>query len=291
MQNDKCKMLRVMTFNIWVGGEAGGQPLDQSVKVIQAARADIVGIQECCGKERNGKRPDNTRQIAEMLGWHSLSQDNDTASILSRHPIVGSTPGKWGAEIELPSGRRVWLFNAHFFHAPYQPYQLLGIPYFDGPFIQTADEAISQAQQARKHQVDAMLAEVAAVRNPDTVVFVTGDFNEPSSLDWTAAVHSAGRHPAVVRWPTTAAAYDAGFKDAYREVYPDPLTSPGFTWTPTTFEDDPKDHHDRIDFVMVGGPANVSKVEIVGERADKADIVVTPYPSDHHSVVATVTLE
>jgi endonuclease/exonuclease/phosphatase family metal-dependent hydrolase len=48
--------LRVMTFNIWVGGESGGQPLDQTAKVIQAAKADVVGVQECCGEERDGMR-------------------------------------------------------------------------------------------------------------------------------------------------------------------------------------------------------------------------------------------
>jgi exodeoxyribonuclease III len=283
--------LRVMTFNLWIGGEAGGEPLEQTAEVIRAARADLVGIQECCGKEFGGRRPDNTQRIAEMLGWHSFSQGNGTASIVSRHPIMGCTPGKWGAQIELPSGWRVWLFNAHFFHAPFQPYQLLGIPYFNGRFVQTADEAIFESRQARQHEVEAMLAEIAVVRSPDSIVFVTGDFNEPSLLDWTAAVHNAGRHPAIVRWPATAAVCEAGFKDAYREVYPDPLQSPGYTWTSRTSEDDPNDHHDRIDFVLVGGPATVTKVEIVGERADRADIVVTPYPSDHRGVVATVALD
>ena len=54
-----ARTLRVMSFNIWVGGEAGNQPLDQTAKVIEAAHADIVGVQESCGKERDGKRPDN----------------------------------------------------------------------------------------------------------------------------------------------------------------------------------------------------------------------------------------
>jgi hypothetical protein len=34
----------------------------------------------------------------------------------------------------------------------------------------------------------------------------------------------------------------------------------------------------------------VKKVEIVGEKEQRADIVVTPYPSDHRSVVVTVEL-
>jgi exodeoxyribonuclease-3 len=124
------------------------------------------------------------------------------------------------------------------------------------------------------------------------VIFVTGDFNEPSALDWTDSVFAAGRCPAAVRWPTTAAILDAGFTDAFREVHPDPLASPGHTWTPTTADNDPADRHDRIDFVLVSGPhVQVERAEIVGENAERADIVVTPYPSDHRGVVATFSLE
>jgi exonuclease III len=86
--------------------------------------------------------------------------------------------------------------------------------------------------------------------------------------------------------------YDAGFVDTYRKARPDPQKWPGYTWTPTTAEDDPKDRHDRIDFVLVrGAHARVVNAEIVGERPERADIIVTPYPSDHRAVVATIRLE
>jgi exonuclease III len=82
-----------------------------------------------------------------------------------------------------------------------------------------------------------------------------------------------------------------GFVDGYREAHPDPLKAPGYTWTPTTAENDPKDRHDRIDFVFVGGRrATVELAEVVGESRARADIVVAPYPSDHRAVVVTVQL-
>ncbi len=34
------------------------------------------------------------------------------------------------------------------------------------------------------------------------VVFLTGDFNEPSHRDWTDAVAITGTHPLVCEWPT-----------------------------------------------------------------------------------------
>ncbi|MEX2307946.1 MAG: endonuclease/exonuclease/phosphatase family protein [Pirellulales bacterium] len=289
---DAAETLRVMTFNIWGGGESGNQPMNQTIKVIQAAQADLVGIQESHGEERNGKKQDAARAIAEKLSWHHFDQGDEGTGVISRYSIVNHTPKKWGVEVELPSGRRVWLFNVHFMHTPYQPYQLLKIPYNDAPFITTAVEAVLEARKARGHQVARLLKEVEGVRNHGTPIFVTGDFNEPSSQDWTDAVSHANCCPLSVPWPTTVALHEAGFVDAYREAHPDPLKKPGYTWTPITAEDDPADRHDRIDFVFVGGPhVRVEKAEVVGERPERADIIVTPYPSDHRGVVATVVID
>ena len=58
--------------------------------------------------------------------------------------------------------------------------------------------------------------------------FLTGDFNSPSHLDWTpavAAVRPQVKYP--LRWPVSAALAGAGFRDSYREVYPDPVARPG----------------------------------------------------------------
>ena len=134
----------------------------------------------------------------------------------------------------------------------------------------------------------ALLDEIKRVRDEVTPVVITGDFNEPSIHDWTDVVFRAGRCPVAVRWPTTAAVLDAGFTDAYRAMHPDPMKHPGYTWTPITREDDPKDRHDRIDFVFAARGITIQAAEIVGEKKERADIVVTPYPSDHRAVVATV---
>ena len=287
-----AETLRVMSFNIWRGGEAGKLPLDQTVKVIQASQADLVGIQESHGEERDGKRPDAARAIAEKLSWHHFDQGDEDNSVISRYPIVAHSPKKMGVAVELPSGQRAWIFNVHLAHAPYQPYQLLKIPYADANFIEGADQAVRAANRARRHQVQSLLNEIENVRADDSPIFITGDFNEPSALDWTDTVWRAGGCPVSVRWPTTAAVLDAGFHDAYRTARPDPLKWPGITWTPTTAESDPKDRHDRIDLVFFGGPnVRVDKAEVVGERRERADIVVSPYPSDHRAVVATVIIE
>jgi endonuclease/exonuclease/phosphatase family metal-dependent hydrolase len=286
----KTEMIRVMSFNLWHGGDAGKQPLARTVEVIKQAQADVVGLQETAGFAAGGARPDRAAEIAQALGWNYLDQGGRTG-VISRFKMVSSTPRKWGVKLETPAGRSFYLFNAHFAHAPYQPYQLLKIPYANAPFLKTADEAVQAARDARGGQVARMLAEVKAILPEETPVFVTGDFNEPSHRDWTTAAAEAKQCPLAVAWPTTAAIEAAGFVDAYRSIYPDPVERPGRTWTPITQLDDPKDRHDRIDFVLVRGTnVKIKSAQVVGEKEEFADIVVSPYPSDHRAVVAVVEL-
>ena len=285
-----AESVRVMTFNLWHGGDAGKQPLSQTIEVIRAGKADVVGLQEKQGYERDAARPDNGRKLAEMLGWNYWGQAESTA-ILTRFPIVTNTPGKWGILVRLASGGQAWMFNAHLMHAPYQPYQLLRIPYADAPFIKTAAEAVSEARKARGAELARLLPELKSALASGQPVFLTGDFNEPSHQDWTQRAAEAGLCPQAVEYPSTLAVIHAGMRDAFRSLFPDEVARPGHTWTPTTKPDDPKDCHDRIDFVFVGGPkVMVKHCQIVGEDEKFADLVVQPYPSDHRAVVATMEI-
>eukprot|EP00567_Pseudictyota_dubia_P013192 CAMPEP_0197437152 /NCGR_PEP_ID=MMETSP1175-20131217/4450_1 /TAXON_ID=1003142 /ORGANISM="Triceratium dubium, Strain CCMP147" /LENGTH=82 /DNA_ID=CAMNT_0042966601 /DNA_START=23 /DNA_END=267 /DNA_ORIENTATION=- len=58
-----------------------------------------------------------------------------------------------------------------------------------------------------------------------------GDFNEPSTLDWTQdTAHLADHNGLVYPWDTTERLKQHGFVDSYRELYPNPKTHPGFSW-------------------------------------------------------------
>lgn len=281
--------LRVLSFNIWVGGQGGRMPLERSAEVIRASGADIVGIQEANGEKIGPVAPDLSRALARMLGWEHTVQGG-SKTILSRYPIVGMTPNRHGAQIRLPGGLSIFFFNVHLYHAPYQPYQLLGIEYNDAPFLETAAELIAAAAAARGTELAATLAEIAPLVSAGLRVVLTGDFNEPSHLDWTPRAVAAGVVPMAVDYPASRAAAAIGLVDAYRAAYPDEAAHPGRTWTPITREDDPADRHDRIDFVYVSPNLSVLSCEVVGEAPSHADIVVAPYPSDHRAVVAEVRL-
>jgi exonuclease III len=280
--------LKVMSFNIYRGGIMAGHPLSQTAKVIQAAKADIVGVQET-----RSPKGDTAEQLAELLGWNRSSDPK--CCIVTRYEIVENLKG--GIKVKLDSGAEAYIFNLHLASHPYQPYQLLGIrPKWhkhtnDITFIKTEAEAIEWAKKARGAAIEELLKQIRALPDQEAPVFVVGDFNEPSHLDWTDAAAKAGRHPIKVAYPTSSSMVEAGFSDAYRTIYPDEMKHHGFTWSPKYKPVDPSTHHDRIDFVYFKGEGiKVTDAKIIGENQENADLVVSPYPSDHRAVVATFTL-
>ena len=281
------KSLRVMSYNIHRGGVVFlKQPLSQTAKVIQTAKADIVGVQET-----RSPKGDTLVDLAKLLGWNH----DEGSGIVTRYEIVESL--KNGVRVKLDSGRHAYVFNVHLSSHPYQPYQLLEIrPKWrkhtnNITFIKTEAEAIEWAKKARGAEIGKVLRQVKSLPDKDGPVFVVGDFNEPSHLDWTEAAAKAGRHPIKVAYPTSTEMAEAGFSDSYRTIYPDEMKNPGITWSPAYQVGDPRTHHDRIDFVYFKGKGlEVKEVKILGENKENADLMVSPYPSDHRAVVATFSL-
>ena len=285
--------LKVMSYNIHRGGVVcNKQPLTQTAKAIQLAEADMVGIQET-----RSPKGDTLEDLAKLLGWNY-----DAGScIVTRYEIVehfkGGKDYKGGIKVKLASDKHAYIFNLHLPSHPYQPYQLLGIrPGWHKhtnniTFIKTEAETIEWAKKARGKEIAKLLKQIKDLPDQAAPVFVVGDFNEPSHLDWTEAAAQAGRHPIKVEYPTSLAMAEAGFADAYRMIYPDEMENPGLTWSPKYAVDDPTTHPDRIDFVYYKGEGlKVTEVRIVGENKENADLFISPYPSDHRAVVATFRL-
>lgn len=291
--------LKVMSFNIWGGGMNEQKPIDETIAVIKAVNPDIIGVQEtrleadpCTADSCPPSGESVAVKLAEALGYHVLDQSATSPAlwanaILSRYPIKAPTTNQLGAEIDV-DGRKVYAFNIHLDDSPYQPYQLLGIEYGDAPFIKTEAEAVEFATKTRGPALDLLEKDLAEAADAEAV-FLFGDFNEPSHRDWTEAAAKAGRHPIKVAYPTALRIESLGFVDLFRAVFPDEVAKPAFTWTPTSDPAAKDDHHDRIDFAF-GRSAKLEVVAagIVGEKSPEADVVVTPWPSDHRAVYATV---
>lgn len=292
--------LTIMSYNIWGGGANEQKPVDETVAVIKAVGADIVGVQEtrlesdpCTAESCPPKGESAAVKIAAALGYHVYDQSavNDALwanAIISRYPITGKATGNdLGVTLDV-DGRKVQVFNIHLDDAPYQPYQLLNIEYGPFPYLKTADEAIASATDTRGPALKLLFADMQEAGEADAA-FVFGDFNEPSHRDWTEAAVKAGLQPQVVRWPTVKAIEDKGFVDTYRAFHQDVVAKPAFTWTPTSEPTATDDHHDRIDFALAkSAKLKVLEAGIVGEKAPQADLVVTPWPSDHRATYAKV---
>jgi hypothetical protein len=272
-----------MTQNIFYGGDEldlstgkfchrpAGCPetLAQVEKVIRESGADIVGIEE--GEHNAGV-------IAAALGWHA----SDRTQVISRFPIV-DPPGADGLYVwvEVLPGSFVAIGNVHLPSDPYGPYAIR-----DGA---TLDEVLDLETSVRLPAIQASIAALQPLAAAGMPTFLTGDFNSPSYLDWTAAVSAVRPEvPYPVDWPVSEALANAGFRDSYREVHPDPLAVPGFTWTPGGPEGDPREVHDRIDWVLDSGPATALDSTVVGEAGGPdVGIGFDPWPTDHRGVVST----
>ncbi len=275
--------LRVMTLNIFYGGDeldirtgdwcalrrGCSATFEQVIRTIRASGADVVGLEEA---------EHSTRRVARALGW----QASERLQVVSRYPLI-DPPGANGLYVfvELAPGKVVAISNSHLPSDPYGPYLVR-----DGG---TAEELDDLERSTRLPAIQQQLAVLPGLAARGISVFVPGDFNSPSHYDWTPAVAAARADvPFAFDWPVSRAYAEAGFRDPYREAHPDPVAKPGFTWTPGGVESVPNEVHDRIDWVLVAGPARTLASEIVGERGGPdVDIGISPYPTDHRGVVST----
>jgi endonuclease/exonuclease/phosphatase family metal-dependent hydrolase len=274
----------VMTQNIFYGGDdyqlstgnfcpvADGCPraLHRLAHIIAASGADVVGVQEA---ERN------THRLAGLLGWHASPR----AHVISRFPIL-DPPHSRGVftYVEPAPGRVIAVANTHLPSTPYGPYRVRA--------GWSRHRVLHLERTLRLRALTPALKRLPRLAARGLPVFLTGDFNSPSYLDWTKAVAQARKAvPYAVRWPASKALADAGFRDSYREVHPDPVADPGFTWSPGGPETRKHDFFDRIDWVLHAGPSTTVSSLLVGEKGNRqVDLAFhRPYPTDHRGVVST----
>jgi exonuclease III len=274
--SDETLRLRVMTYNIRQGGVHGAWK--QTVAAVRAADADVVGLQEPFGR---------TRRLARSLGWYAAPR----LHTISRFPIIEppGSDGLWGWLLVAP-GRVVTVANVH---NPSWPYSTNLMRTGSA----TRAEILQIERRYRLRWMQPFLASLEPQLDAGAPVFFTGDFNSPSWRDWTHEVVDAlGWQPPTlrapaprfpVRWPVSVKMEASGFRDSYREVHPDAIADPGFTWTSGHPGVSPWDVFDRIDFVWAAGASETVDSRIVGEDDPVTDVVVEPWPSDHRAVVST----
>ena len=263
--------LTVMTFNIWYGGTQ--VDFGQVARSIRRADADIVGVQEPEG---------NLRRLAAASG---LPHVDESLHLISRYPLFAvERDGLRMAYAALDQDHVVAIANLHLTCCPYGPEEVAA--------GKRARKVLALERSLRLPEIRPYIRALAPLARRGTPTFLTGDFNSPSHLDWTAAMARADpkrvRYP--LAWPVSAALARAGFRDSYREAHPDPVAAPGLTWTPGTPPPRIRKQEtvDRIDWVMSSGPARTLAAKLVGETGGPdVEVGVSPFGSDHRAVAST----
>jgi hypothetical protein len=265
--------IHLMEFNI----EYGGSQVDfASVPAaIEAAGADVVAIEEGYAK---------MPKIAKALGWDYY---DERTQVVSKYPLLAPAGGAPFTYVEVEPGGVIAIANEHLPSSNYGPFNVR-----DG---MGRTRVLNIENGLRVPAVEPAIESLGPLATAGMPVFITGDFNTPSHLDWTAAAIAGQkdkRYP--VDWPVSQVVEAAGFRDSYRQIFPDPVAHPGLTWPanrPIAGGYNPYrrgDTPDRIDFIYDGGPATPIESKIVGEGGvPGVDIVVSPWPTDHRAQVTT----
>ena len=314
-RDNKPKRMRIMTFNTEGGGSLRGAGVEEQRRLIDLANADIVGLQETRLEGEDEDDPNGSMPIgasvapalARCLEYFCYEQPlphNHGAcwsnAIISKVPISLPCLDGLGVLAELEGNVTVYVLNIHLTDYPYQPFQLMQIPYGDAPFLEKEEEAIESAKAARGKalaMIDEALDNLPA--RADCVV-IMGDFNEPSHLDWTKRAAADGSKPMKVEWPFSKALQQRGFIDAYRNKYPDEMLNPGHTYDVYS-EDSSTD--ERIDFIYYRAEEGV-KCKVIdcqlldmytnnNNMKESPDVIYIPgmYPSDHRGIVVELEIQ
>jgi endonuclease/exonuclease/phosphatase family metal-dependent hydrolase len=272
----KTATITVMTFNIENGGTQVS--FDKVVAAIRAAGADVVGIQEAWG---------NTEKIAKSLNWKYYSK---AQHIISRLPLIEPVAAHHQyLFIEVKPGYVVAMANMHLPDEPYGPVLI--------SHHARVKAVLENERKARLPVALPYITNLSALAKNGMPVFLTGDFNSPSDLDWTTStVNVVRNHSVAVPWVVTQTAAHYGLKDSFRAFYPDPLQVSGFTWPSMRpflknsidgYNPSNNDLPDRLDFILYGGKARVLHSQVIGAAHSKTVAInITPWPSDHAAVVS-----
>lgn len=322
----RSEKLTVLQMNIWQEGTMVKGGFDAIADEVARLNPDIVLFSEV--RNYNGKQfIPRILQALKNRGKHYYGKNSKLdVGILSKHPISEQY------EVDAPNNNAVRIlkakitikdhqiaaYSAHLdytHYACYLPRGYSGVTWkkLDAPVLDVAEIEKANNESLRDEAIVGFLEDARKEKN--SIVILGGDFNEPSHLDWTENTKNLWDHNGtVVRWDCSVLLTQNGFKDAFREKYPNPITHPGFTfpsdnpgvdvskltWAPDA------DERDRIDFVYykpqkglklkdaaVVGP---TKSIIRGQRAEEnsKDKFIQPqgvWPTDHKGVLVTFLLK
>lgn len=321
----KTETFKVLQFNIWQEGSVVKGGFDAVADEIVRSDADFVTLSEV-RNYHNTRFCDRIVEALKERGQTYYSFYTEDSGLLSRYPITDSTTvyplnddrGSIYRLVTRKGDQEFAIYTAHLDYRNCAYYDARG---YDGntwekrePVTNLDSLLILNRASVRDDAIARFVTEAEKDKAAGRIVILGGDFNEPSHLDWTEATKDMRDHYGlVVPWDVSVILEKAGYKDAYRVKYPNPVTHPGLTcpadcpdialeklvWSPEA------DDRDRIDFIMFAPYEGLTLTDatIIGPKGDilrgqrateeTADPIVEPqgiWPTDHKAVLATFQL-
>lgn len=317
-QKKKDFEITVLQWNIWQEGTLIPGGFDAIVAELARLQPDFVALSEV----RNYNHSNFTKRLTDKLKQKGLtyySFFSDDSGLLSKYPIKDSLVvfpynkdhGSIYKLIAEVNGCEFAVYTGHLDYLDCAYYNVRG---YDGYTWKettpptSVDELLRLNKLSwRDDQVRVFLNEARHDTQAGRYVIFGGDFNEPSHLDWIEATSQLYDHKGmVVPWTISKMLEQDGYKDGYRELYPNPLTHPGFTYPCYNPKADiekltwaPKaDERERIDFIYYKGKnIHVTEAKLFGVdssvsrskpvKDDFQDEIIKPlgvYPTDHKGV-------
>ena len=263
--------INVMTWNIWNGGKQQGKTvgLDKIATCIQENNADIISLQEEFG---------SGEYLADKLNFYFYKRSHNL-SLLSRFPLgksfnIYKPVNSGGVEVLLNKDKKIIVC----------PVWLSFKPNIKGLLMNSDiknDTILYIEESTRGNEINFILSELNHISNNlnTSSIVLSGDFNSGSHLDWTEE-NKKNKYNKVIKFPAASKMKLKGFKDAYREIWPNETESLGNTYSPIFKED----FMDRIDFIYYKG----KNLEAI--NAYVIDSTANIFPSDHAAVMVTFKL-
>lgn len=316
------KEFKVLQFNIWQEGTVVPGGYEALISQIIQTEADFVTLSEV-------RNYNNTRfgdRIVESLkdsGYTFYSFYSDDSGLISKYPIIDSTVvyalendqgSAYRALIDM-DGQEVALYTCHLDYRHCTYYDVYGYsgttwekrePLLDIDSI-LADNVASKRDDAMK----AIIEHAEKDREQNRLIFIGGDYNEPSHLDWTEETKDMYFHQGlIIPWTVSTLLAEAGYTDTYREIYPSAVTHPGFTFPSANPHVNiekllwaaESDERERVDFIhyaphkqlilkdaIIWGPKeSIKEGKVITENTeDIFKIGESIWPTDHKAVLAT----
>lgn len=319
--------LTVLQFNIWQQGTIVENGFTGIVDNIAALEPDLVTLSEVRNYDHIEFIPFLIKEL-EKKGKIYYGHPSVSTGIISKHKIevqevVYPLKNDRGSVLKAcmnVHGKPVVLYSAHLDWlncSSYLPrgYDASNWNKLDAPITDVDSVLKDNRMSFRIAEVKSIIKDAQKEEKNGAIVLIGGDFNEPSHLDWQEDTKDMRDHQGlVINWDCSVLLQDAGFVDAFRIHYPDPVDYPGFTfpaategvelkklvWTPEA------DERERIDFIyyrpthgitltdirIVGPSGNILR----GERVenDSKDVFIQPigiWPTDHKGLLATFRIE